>query len=196
MQRRGIAPEELAARRQPLLDHAGRPVVLFDKAYIQYYTGFNFLSNERPVVVVVGEELTAFVPFFEVARTEEEGHFDRVESYPEYPGPEHPMRVLARLLDGPLAADQDGYPGILGYEGPTLSEVTSTAVERLAPFIESQMRRKSPAEVELIRQSAHWCGHAHRLLQLYSVAGATEAEASLRAGHEATLAMLEALGPD
>jgi Xaa-Pro aminopeptidase len=57
------------------------------------------------------------------------------------------------------------------------------------------MRRKSPAEVELIRQSGRWCEHAHRVLQQYSVAGATEAEASLRAGMEATLAMLEALGP-
>ena len=55
------------------------------------------------------------------------------------------------------------------------------------------MVRKSEAEVELIRESARWCEHAHRLLQQYTRPGATEAEASLRAGHEATLAMLEAL---
>ena len=192
----GIPAPELETRRQRLLEHAGTPVVLFDQAYIQYYTGFNFLSNERPVVVVVGDELTAFVPEFEVARTEEEGNFDRVESYPEYPGPEHPMRLLARLLEGPVAADQDGYPGILGYEGPALSEVTGRPVETLQPFVESQLRRKSPAEVELIRESGRWCSYAHRLLQRYSTAGATEAEASLRAGHEATLAMLDALGAD
>jgi Xaa-Pro dipeptidase len=192
----GIAPGELAARRERLLKHAGTAVVLFDQAYIQYYTGFNFLSNERPVVVVVGDELTAFVPRFEVERTEEEGHFDRVESYPEYPGPEHPMRILARLVREPLAADQDGYPGILGYEGPALSEVIAAPVQTLQPFIESQLRIKSPAEVELIRQSARWCEYAHRLLQQYSVAGATEAEAGLRAGQEATLAMLQELGPE
>ncbi len=192
----GIPAGELEARRERLRARAGRPVVLFDQAYIQYYTGFNFLSNERPVVVVVGDDLTAFVPEFEVARTEEEGHFGRVASYPEYPGREHPMRLLARLLDGPVAADQDGYPGILGYEGPSLSEVTDGRVETLQPFIESELRRKSPAEVELIRESGRWCSYAHRLLQQYSVAGATEAEASLRAGHEATLAMLEALGTD
>jgi Xaa-Pro aminopeptidase len=196
MQRTGIAPEELLARRERLLEHAGTTVVLFDQAYIQYYTGFNFLSNERPVVVVVGDELTAFVPRFEVERTEEEGHFDRIESYPEYPGPEHPMRILARLLEGPLAADQDGYPGILGYEGPALSEVTGAPLQTVQPFIEQQMRIKSPAEVELIRQSARWCEHAHRLPQRYSTAGATEAEASLRAGMEATRAMLEVLGPE
>ena len=196
MQRTGIAPDEFAARRERLLEHAGSTVVLFDQAYIQYYTGFNFLSNERPVVVVVGDELTAFVPRFEVERTEEEGNFDRIESYPEYPGPQHPMKILARLLEGPLAADQDGYPGILGYEGPALSEVSGAPVQTLQPFIESELRIKSPAEVELIRQSARWCEHAHRLLQQYSTQGSTEAEASLRAGQEATFAMLEALGPD
>ena len=56
------------------------------------------------------------------------------------------------------------------------------------------MVRKSEAEVALISESARWCEHAHRLLQQYSQPGATEAEASLQAGHEATLAMLEELG--
>ncbi len=110
------------------------------------------------------------------------------------------MRIFARVLAdlgiaGSLGADQDGYPGILGYEGPPLSEATGSSVLPLAPFIESAMARKSDAEVELIRESARWCEHAHRLLQDYSRPGATEAEASLRAGHEATIAMLAALGP-
>src|SRR5207244_3047919 len=119
---------------------------------------------------------------------------------PEYPGIEHPMLILGRLLHelgirGAFGADQDGYPGILGYQGPSLSGVTGGRFADLSPFIEGLMVRKSAAEVELIRESARWCAHAHRLLQQYSVPGATEAEASLRAGHEATLAMHEALGP-
>ena len=65
----------------------------------------------------------------------------------------------------------------------------------LGPVIERMMVRKSDAEIELIRESARWCEHAHRLLQEYTRPGATEAQASLRAGYEATLAMLEALGP-
>ena len=56
------------------------------------------------------------------------------------------------------------------------------------------MARKSESEIALIRESGRWCAHAHRLLQEYSRPGTTEAEASLRAGHESTLAMLEALG--
>ena len=191
-----IEPAELAARRARLLEHAPRGFVLFDDKYIQYFTGFNFLATERPVAVIgsADGELVAFVPEFEVERTEEEGSFDRVASYPEYPGTEHPMLILARLVDGPVAADQDGYPGILGYAGPALSEVTGARVENVAAAIEQLMRRKSPAEIELIRESARWCEHAHRLLQEYSRPGTSEADASLRAGKEATLAMLAALG--
>jgi len=54
-------------------------------------------------------------------------------------------------------------------------------VHPLATFIERMMVRKSDAEVALIRESARWCEYAHRLLQKYSVLGATEGEAGLRA---------------
>src|SRR5207237_1434547 len=79
-------------------------------------------------------------------RVRAETEFGRVESYPEYPGTEHPMRILQRVLvdmglSGPVGADQDGYPGILGYEGPSLSEVTGNRVALLAPFIEGILVR-------------------------------------------------------
>jgi Xaa-Pro aminopeptidase len=199
-----ITAEEFAGRRERLLDHlrsqALTGCVLFDDKYVQYFTGFSFLATERPVALAVNVagEIVAFVPEFEVERVRAETTFERVESYPEYPGVEHPMQILARVLAhlgiGAAGADQDGYPGILGYAGPTLSEVIGKPVVGVAPFIESMMVRKSPAEVELIRESARWCEAAHRLLQHYSVPGTTEAEAGLRAGHEATLAMLEAIG--
>ena len=68
--------------------------VLFDADYIQYFTSFNFLATERPVVVAqsAAGELAVFVPEFEVERVRAETAFERVESYPEYPGIEHPMR--------------------------------------------------------------------------------------------------------
>jgi Xaa-Pro aminopeptidase len=201
----GISPDELAARRERLLERVrGKGLVgyvLFGAAYIQYFTGFWFLSNERPIAYAesTAGESAVFVPEFEVERTRAETTFERIESYPEYPGREHPMRILARVLadlglGGKLAADEDGYPGILGYHGPPLSEVTGAEVVSVAETIEQMMARKSPRELELIRESGRWCAHAHRLLQEYSRPGATEAEASLRAGHEATLAMLEVLG--
>ena len=93
-----------------------------------------------------------------------------------------------------IGADQDGYPGILGYHGPTLSEATGASITSLAVELEAMLARKSEAEIALIRQSARWCEHAHRLLQDSTRPGVTEAEASLHAGHEATLALLRAAG--
>jgi Xaa-Pro dipeptidase len=202
----GIAAEELGARRERLLGHLERErlsgAVLFGDSYIRYFTGFPFLATERPVALAItaAGRMAIFVPEFEVERVQTETAFERIESYPEYPGLEHPMLILGRLLSdlgirGALGADNDGYPGILGYEGHALSAVTGARVAPLSPMVESLMRRKSPAEVELIRESGRWCAHAHRLLQEYSRPGVTETEAALRAGMETSLAMLAALGP-
>jgi Xaa-Pro aminopeptidase len=202
----GIPQEELSARRERLLtwirDQQLTGYVLFDEQYIQYFTSFGFLATERPVAFAsnASGEIVVFVPGFEVERVREETDFERVESYPEYPGVEHPMLILGRVLrdmgiTGAVAADSDGYPGILGYSGPSLSEVMGGATVALAPFIESLMVRKSEAEIALIRESARWCETGHRLLALYSRPGATEAQASLRASQEATLQLLETLGP-
>jgi len=200
-----IPATEFEERRARLIEHARRDglsgYVLFGADYIRYFTGFAFLSNERPVVYaesVVGDS-TVFVPEFEVERTRAEATFARIDAYPEYPGLEHPMRIFARVLadigmERAIGADQDGYPGILGYSGPPLSEVTGAVVTPLDTTIESMMARKSENELDLIRESGRWCAHAHRLLQEYSRPGVTEAEASLRAGAEATLAMLAELG--
>jgi Xaa-Pro dipeptidase len=202
----GIPTSELEARRARLLEYfASNGLtggVLFDDRYVQYFTSFNFLATERPVGVAIDARgsLAVFVPEFEVERVRAETTFERVESYPEYPGLEHPMRLLGDVLEdmgivGAIGADSDGYPGILGYQGPSLTDVLGAEVTPLGPQIESQMVRKSEAEVELIRESARWCEYAHRLVQEYSVPGSTEAQAGLRAGYEASLAMLEALGP-
>jgi Xaa-Pro dipeptidase len=201
----GIPPAELGERRERLLEHVRRSglsgYVLFEPAYIQYFTGFWFLSNERPIVYAqsaAGDELI-FVPEFEVERTREEAAFERIESYPEYPGREHPMHALAAALAdlglaGGVAVDADGYPGILGYQGPPLSEVTGADVTPVSDVIERMIACKSENEIALSRESTRGCAHAHRLLQDYTRPGATEAEVSLRAASESTLAMLEALG--
>jgi Xaa-Pro aminopeptidase len=200
-----IPASEFAERRERLLERVRDArlsgYVLFGADYIQYFTGFSFLSNERPVVYAesVAGEATIFVPEFEVERTRAESAFERIDAYAEYPGLEHPMRILARVLadigiDRAIGVDHDGYPGILGYEGSPLSEVTGADVMPLSAAIESMMRRKSENELELIRESGRWCAHAHRLLQEYTRPGVTEAEASLRAGSESTLAMLAELG--
>jgi Xaa-Pro dipeptidase len=189
-----ISDGELAQRRERLREHASDGFVLFTPDAIRYFTDFWFLSNERPIAYaeLPDGESFVFVPEFEVERTRAETSFARVESYPEYPGVEHPMLVLAKLLGArtALGADSDGYPGILGYTGPSLSEVTGAAVTLLGDVIESFLRIKSAAEIELIRESGRWCSYAHRLLQECTRAGASEAEVSLRVAQESTLAML------
>ncbi|HVU76812.1 MAG TPA: Xaa-Pro peptidase family protein [Gaiellaceae bacterium] len=200
-----ITEAELSDRRARLRERAlaegATGYVLFGPEYVNYFTGFWFLPNERPIVFAesAGGESLIFVPEFEVERTKEEASFERIESYPEYPGLVHPMAILSRLLADVgirdrIAADQDGYPGILGYQGPPLGEVTGATVVAVDAAIEQMLRRKSPAEIELIRESGRWCSYAHRLLQEYSLPGATEAEVSLRVAREATLAMLAELG--
>ena len=174
--------------------------MLFDEKYIQYFTGFRFLATERPVAFASerrGRAWSSFVPEFEVERVRAETEFERIESYPEYPGEEHPMQILARVLAelgvaAALGADQDGYPGILGYEGPALSEVTGARVAPLGAAIERMMRAQEPGRDRADPRERHAGARiAHRLLQDTRVPGATEAEASLRAGQEATLAMLK-----
>ena len=144
--------------------------------------------------------MALFVPQFEVDHVKMKTHFERVESYVEYPFQTHPMEVLAKVLKDmgisrAVAADSDGYPGILGYRGPSLCEVTGAAVGRVDDAIEGMIALKSEAEVALIRESCKWCNLAHKLLQRYSLPGVTETEASLQAGSEATLSMFDTIGP-
>jgi Xaa-Pro dipeptidase len=65
----------------------------------------------------------------------------------------------------------------------------------IAGWIEDLMALKSPAELALVRESVKWGNLAHRLLQRYTAPGETETEVSMRAGDEATLALMDALGP-
>ncbi|MGZ8795523.1 MAG: aminopeptidase P family N-terminal domain-containing protein, partial [Gaiellaceae bacterium] len=98
----GIPSAELQARREKLLQQVRSlnltGYVLFGEDYIQYFTSFGFLATERPVALVANAsgDVAIFVPEFEVERVRDETEFERVESYTEYPGAEHPMSILAR----------------------------------------------------------------------------------------------------
>jgi Xaa-Pro dipeptidase len=177
-------------------------VVLFDRDYIFYYTGFAFIPTERPIAFVlnVKGEKALFVPRLESEHARADTGIDRVDDYVEYPYQPHPMEGLKKtLIDMGLqdnfAADQDGYPWIFGYRGPGLGELFGKPPRPAAVFIEDQMMIKSPAEVRLIKESIKWGHLAHTLLQRYTRIGVTETEASLRASMEATLTMLDAIGP-
>ena len=201
-----ITPAEHRARREALVARAGEQglggVVLFDSTYVLYYVGFAFIPTERPIALVLSAEGQAamVVPRLEVEHAEQQPGVDRVEHYDEYPGRPRAEEALRRTLEalgisGRIGADTDGYPWILGYRGPALSELTGAEVVRIGALVEEQLAVKSDAEVALIRESVRWGNLAHALLQRYTRAGAGETEVSARASHEATLAMLDAIGP-
>ncbi len=201
-----ITPAEHGARREVLGERARERglsgVVLFDSTYVLYYVGFAFVPTERPIALVLSVEGEAalVVPRLEVEHAQAQPGVERVDHYDEYPGEPRAETALKRTLDalgigGRIGADQDGYPWILGYRGPSLSELANAEVVRVADAIEEQLAIKSDAEIALVRESVRWGNLAHTLLQRYTRPGATETEVSARAGNEATKAMLDAIGP-
>lgn len=201
-----ISPAEHQARSNSLLAHLEREgvsgVVLFDRHHILYYAGFAFIPTERPIASVMNAagQKALFVPRLEVEHAGATLGVDRVDHYLEYPGDPHPMEVLKKVLADmgigrALAADTDGYPWILGYRGPSLTELTGTRPRPVAAVVEDQMMVKSSAELALIQESVKWGHLAHVLLQRYTRTGVTESEVSARASMEANLTMLDAIGP-
>ena len=191
-----------AALLEALADDDVSGVVLFDPYYVLYYAGFAFVPTERPIAFVLGADgqRALVVPRLEVEHAESKAIFDRVEHYLEYPGDPRAEEAISATvqalgLRNRIGADQDGYPWILGYRGPTLGELTGATVVRIADRIEEQMALKSEAEIALIRESVRWGNLAHTLLQRYTRPGVTETEVSARASDEATFAMLDAIGP-
>ena len=183
MKATGIPAAELAARREALLEHIRSHdltgYVLFGEDYIQYFTSFGFLATERPVAFAchTAGEHGRLRPR---VRGRASARRDRVRA----------GRVLPRVpRDGasdaaswpacsrtwgspaPSAPTRTAIRASSATKAPPLSDVTGRPVLPLAPFIESMMVRKSEAEVALIRESARWCEHAHRLLQEYTRPG-------------------------
>ena len=194
--------QRLAALAAHLLEQNLTGAVLFDPYYVLYYAGFAFAPTERPVAFVLNAEGKGgmLVPRLEREHAQANASVDHVADYPEYPSETHPMESLRGLLaemgmQGSVGADQDGYPWILGYRGPSLTELTGTTPVKITAFVEDQMAVKSAAEIALIRESSKWGNLAHTLLQRYTRPGLTESEVERRATTEATLAMLDAIGP-
>lgn len=201
-----ISSEEFSLRVDKLLEKVNAEglsgVVLFDSHYILYYTGFAFVPTERPIAFVMSSsgEQVLFVPRLEVEHAQANSVIQRVEHYLEYPYHPHPMSIMKNMLDdmgiaGQIGVDHDGYPWILGYRGPDLSDLMASETRKLTGFIEDQMMIKSESELALIRESVKWGHLAHVLLQRYTKVGSTETEVSQRASQEANQVMLDTIGP-
>src|SRR5947207_8976056 len=170
--------ERLAGLSEHLLERKLTGAVLFDPYYVLYYAGFAFAPTERPIAFVLGAHGKGgmIVPRLEREHAQANASVDHVADYPEYPSETHPMDSLRDLLaemevTGSFGADQDGYPWVLGYRGPSLTELTGTTPQRITGFVEDQMSVKSSAEIELIRESSKWGNLAHVLLQRHTRPG-------------------------
>lgn len=204
-----ISQAEFQTRADRLRDHLQTEnlsgVVLFDRFYVLYHAGFAFIPTERPIAFAMNAqgEKALFVPRLEVEHAEANALIDRVAHYLEYPDTPHPMTAFKELLTEmgigtagkAIGADADGYPWVMGYRGPKLSELMSCPVTPVTTFMEDRMAIKSEAELALIRESVKWGHLAHVLLQRYTQVGLTETEVSSRASREANLAMLDSIGP-
>ena len=185
----------LTAVRTKLAETDADAAAFLSATSIDYLTGFDHIQTERPVFLVVTPDAVAItVPRLEVERVEPNSRIDRVVSYFDYPGG-HPIETAAELC-GELGvervvADADGAPGVMGYEGPPLSDFLAVTEQSWVP----RMRwAKSDAEVALIRESAKWANLGHRYLAEYTERGAHPATVSQEASTDASRVMLDTLG--
>jgi Xaa-Pro dipeptidase len=179
--------------------------ILFSVADIFYLTGFHFHPTERPIGFFIDpdQKTHLFVPALEHEHAEEFANVDHVHSYPEYPGLRHPMEYLkdeltnANFTGKRIGYDAIGYGSSMGYRGEAVSDfLEAKEFVSIKGMVEEMRFIKSPAEIELIKESCRWGNLAHRLLQKYSKPGLSEIEITSKASTEATMAMIETLGPD
>lgn len=170
----------------------------FDATSIEYLFGFAHIQTERPVALAVTDsrvEIT--VPRLEVERVQENPRVDAVHHYADYPGGD-PMGAVAAMLEGldatAIAADAEGPPGVMGYQGPKLTALDGDFDVETQDWVTRMRWEKSDAEVALIRESARWANLAHRYLADYTEPGAHPATVSQRASTDGSRAMLDALG--
>ena len=185
----------LAEVRERLANADADAATFFDATSIEYLSGFHHIQTERPVVLAVAEDRVEItVPRLEVERVEPNPRIDAVHAYFDYPQGE-PIETAAEMLAGmgveSVVSDADGAPGVMGYEGPALSEFV--AVERQS-WVDRMRWEKTEGEVELVRESAKWANLGHRYLAEHTEVGAHPVTVSQRASMEASRAMLDTLG--
>jgi Xaa-Pro aminopeptidase len=196
-----VPEREFALRIQQVRDYLAEQeadaAVWFDATSIEYVSGFHHVQTERPVVLALTDErIEITVPRLEVERVEENPRIDAVHSYFDYPGGA-PIATAAEMLDGlgveSVLADADGAPGVMGYEGPPLSDFVDVDDQ---DWVGEMREAKSDVEIDLIRESAKWSNLAHRYLADYTEPGAHPITVSQRASTDASRAMLDALGSE
>ncbi len=203
----GIGPLEYKRRTDIVLAKMAEEgldaFVFWNNTSVLYLSGFSFIPTERPICMILDKsgQKTVFVPRLEVEHAQKSREVSGIESYPEYPGIEHPLKILGKTLEkmglgkATIGCDAIGYGSTKGYSGPSLSEVLPGAkFVVLRTLVEEIRVIKSPQELALIRESARWGNLGHALLQEYSLPGRNENDVAMRASLEATNMMIKTMG--
>ena len=187
--------DRLAAVRDRLADSDADVAVFFGATAIEYLTGFHHIQTERPVCLAVSpDQVSITAPRLEVERVGPNPRIEAVHSYFDYPSG-NPIGVAVEMLEElnaeTVAADADGAPGVMGYEGPSLSDFLPVETQAWV----SRLRwEKSASEIDLVRDSARWANLGHRYLADHTAVGAHPVTVSQRASMEASRTMLDTLG--
>lgn len=146
--------------------------VVFHPVRVTYLTGVAFYPTERPIVLILPTDAEPMM----LAPALEEQHLIsqcptlKVHPYPEYPGREHPMFQLGKIVSmygrdtGDWGSDCEGYIDLNGYQGPSLSRILDRPVCRIGNAIDRIRMVKSAAEQAVLREAGRLAAHAHRLL--------------------------------
>ena len=169
--------------------------VWFGARTIEYLTHFYHSQTERPVVLgVTDDRVVITVPKLETIRVEENPFIDDVYHYFDYPSG-NPMTTAAKMLEEleikMVAADMDGAPGVMGYEGPPLSDYVDV---RSQSWVDRMRWKKSDTEIAVMREASKWSHLAHRYLVDRMEPGAAQGTISQEASMEASRVMFDTLG--
>jgi Xaa-Pro dipeptidase len=179
--------------------------MIFNSKNIFYLTGLSFIPTERPILLILHKgDVNFFVPSLEIDNVQHQVPFvSQVFSYFEYPDEKHPMYHLAAILKNELkispnrvASESPGAPGMWGYKGPSLEEVTGLKFKLLPDMIMDMRVIKEPEEIQLMRESAKWADRAHKYLQEYTEVGANEIDVTIRASMQGSKDMVTELGDE
>jgi len=146
--------------------------VVFHPVRVTYLTGIAFYPTERPIALILPSNADPMMlaPLLEEQHLRSQSSILKVHAYSEYPGREHPMLQLGRLLAASehgmdnWGSDCDGYIDLNGYQGPPLSYVLGRQVSPIGDVIDHMRMVKSPAELDILREAGRLAARAHRLL--------------------------------
>ncbi len=187
----------IEAVRERLAETDADGAAFVDATSIEYVTGFHHIQTERPVVLgLTPDRVEITVPRLEVERVAPNPRIDRVHDYFDYPvgDPiETAAGMLAEMGIESVRADAEGAPGVMGFDGPPLTDFLDVETQDWVP---TMRKAKSDLEIDLIRESARWANLGHRYLADYTEVGAHPVTVGQRATTDASRAMLDALGSD